>query len=254
MPENEDQKPEESASGWAYIKALILGPARPLVTGIIIGLVVVLGYSTYKGNEAQKLAEASEMLFSAKTPDDLEAISERYSNTPSGPIALLHLAKAQFHAEKFDDAISAYSIFEFTYPEHEMLPIAQLGKIFCAEAKGHVPQAKEAFAAFASQLDSDHYLQPQALLGQARCAELMDQFQQAKTVYEDFLVNNPGNPWIGIVESALEDVNLKIQRQQRVKPPKLKTVAGPVKNPSDPILAVGPTIKAAQPESEPKKR
>jgi tetratricopeptide (TPR) repeat protein len=175
-------------------------------TGVLAAVLTAIGTRVYAHHKATRMAEAEQMLISAQTPQDLEEVVNKYSSTPTAPVALLDLAKTYFNQGETSQARAQYELFLKKYKKNEMRPIAQMGLAYCTEADGDFRAAAEQFAEFASK-NSTSYLHPVAVLSIARCREQAGQITEARIVLEDFLAENDGTPWAGPAEASLKELN-----------------------------------------------
>ena len=97
-----------------------------------------------------------------------------------------------------------------------MLPTAELGRIYCIEARNSetaLQEAAEAYAAFA-QARPDSYLTPQAIFGQGRCLEQLGLLDEARALYEDFIAKQADSAWSMRAEDLQNQVTRKIAKAQ----------------------------------------
>lgn len=181
-------------------------------TGLLAAAVTVLISKGCEHRQASRLAAAEQLLMSAQTPQQLEEIVNKYSSTPTAPIALLNLAKTFFNNGDYAQARVQYERFLKKYKNHDMRPAAELGLAYCTEADGNFDGAAAQFAEFAKK-NSKSYLQPLAILSIARCKEQAGKIDEARIALEDFLAENPGTPWAGTAESALKTLNDATQKK-----------------------------------------
>jgi len=179
---------------------------RPLAIGIGGALLIFLGIAVYRGHQANQAQEAAQKLSAAQNVEQLQAVVTEYENTPSGPSALLRLASVQYDQGNYPLAKHTYASFENRYPEHVMLPAADLGSCYCLEAEGLYEEAQVAFAAFV-ETHPTSFLVPMAVFGAGRCFEQQENYDAARALYEDFLVANAESPWAPQAETALLYLN-----------------------------------------------
>ncbi len=175
-------------------------------TGVLAAAVTVIASRGCAHHKAATLAAAEQKLMAAQTPQQLEEVVNKYSSTPTAPVALLNLAKTLFNNGDYVQSRAQYERFLKKYKNHEMKPLAELGLAYCTEADGDFTGAAVQFAAFAEK-HSKNYLQPQAVLSIARCKEQAGQIDEARIVLEDFLAENAGTLWAGTAEGALKALN-----------------------------------------------
>jgi TolA-binding protein len=210
---------------------------QPILIGVTLAVVVFLGLAVYRNFKQSNEQKASQMLFNARSADELQQIATQYSGTKAAPLALLSAASMAFEASQYESAQRIFTQFQQRYPQHELSPSAELGLAQCLEALGQTAAAEEAFKAF-TKAHPNHFLTPMATLGLARCYEQAGKFDEAKAVYEDFIAANPDSPWASQAESGL-----KFLEQSR------KT--GPVVLPAAAATAMPPVVVTppAAPES-----
>lgn len=197
-------------------KDFVTKHANLIMTIALVVAVAVTGLWVYRSRHMRRDMIADQELSMARTAPDFEALLDQYKNTPAAPLALLSLAKLQFDNGNYEAALARYDQFLVEWPTHEMRPTAELGRFFCIEARADESSVREAQAGFESFAAShpDHYLYPQARIGQARCLQQLGQFDEARIIYEDFLADNPDNPWVLQVEEQLASLEKLAKRSQ----------------------------------------
>ncbi len=196
------------------LKAWIAKYGSHAVTAVLAVLVVLVGIHLIQSRADRRIVEANQRLATAQSVSDFEGILADFGKSDVAPLAQLALAKLNFDNANYEQALSQYDQFMVQWPEHEMRQTAELGRVFCIEARGHndaLNEAAEAFAAFATA-NPDHHLAPQARFGQARCLEQLGELSQARAIYEDFITTQPENPWSIRAEELLSAVQRRIDR------------------------------------------
>jgi len=181
-------------------------------TGVLAAILTALGSRLYMNHKAEQMTAAEQMLMIAQTPQQLEEVVNKYSSTPTAPVALLDLAKTLFNDGETAQARAQYERFLKEYKHHEMRPVAELGLAYCTEADGDFTGATSQFAEFADK-NSASYLNPLAVLSIARCNEQSGQTDEARIVLEDFLAENGGTLWASLAESSLKELNEAAQQK-----------------------------------------
>ena len=148
---------------------------------------------------------ADTALMHAQGTADLQSIVDDYASTPSGPLALMELAREKFNAGQFDEAETLYTRFTKKHGDHELAAQAELNLITCKEAKGQLGDAHLLYGEFAKN-HAGSYLVPSAMMGRARCLEALDLLDEAQIAYEDIMVNFPETTWSRIAEANLKVV------------------------------------------------
>jgi TolA-binding protein len=184
--------------------------AKP--AAVVIGLVCffVLVDRSLKARRYRKEAAADAALLEANTADDLQKIVDEYAATPSGPVALMELARKKFNNGRIDEAEALYNRFTEKHAGHELALQAKLNLITCKEAKSRFGEAHLLYGQFARE-NAESFLVPAAMLGQARCLEALDELDEAQIVYEDIIVHFPETGWSQTAEANLKTVLSKKQ-------------------------------------------
>ncbi len=184
------------------------------VTAVLAVLIVLAALHLFHSRAAQQTVEANRRLATAQSASDFEGILADFGKSDIAPLAQLALAKLNFDNANYELALSQYDQFLAQWPGHEMSKTAELGRVFCIEARGHHEALNEAAAAFATfaAANPDHHLAPQALFGQARCLEQLGDLAKARAIYEDFITAHPENLWTIRAEELLSAVQRRLDR------------------------------------------
>lgn len=192
------------------LKDVLRKQGKPIAVGLCIALAVTMSVVLYRNRTRAKVQQASHMLSSARTVQDLEAITMQHPSSAVAPLAMIKLAKAYYNAGKYDMALDKYIEFKLKFPDHQMAAAAELGRIHCLEAGGRLGEAYEAFTAFWAD-HPDDFLTSQAVFGRARCLEQLGRYREAKELYEGFIEAHPKSGWTSRAEELLGSVNRKLE-------------------------------------------
>lgn len=185
---------------------------RPALIGLAVAVVVVLGISIWRNQKAEKAKLAVQALFQGSGPEELRQTATSDPDAPTAPMALA-TAAAEFYAQgRYDESLSAYQSFLGQYPDHMLVPEAELGVAAGHEALDDFETAAASYEAFV-KARAGHRLVPQATMGAARCREQLGQFAEARALYEDFIASNPDSSWLPQAESGL----LFLKKAERAK-------------------------------------
>lgn len=176
------------------VKAFWRDHGTHITIAAAIVAVVVVGTNMYRSHRQGAIADASAQLAAARTVQDLEAVVANYGATPSAPLALLQLAKANYDMGHYNGAMTHYETLINDYGDHALARIATLGRLHCREAQGELQAAAAGFKTFADA-NPDHFLTPTARLGQARCLEQMGRFDEARVVFENVIATHGDSIW-----------------------------------------------------------
>lgn len=197
------------------LKAWVSKHGSHAVTAVLTVLIALAALHLVHTRNTRRAIEANRKLATAQSASDFENILADHSKSDIAPLAQLALAKLNFDNANYEVAFAQYDEFLSRWADHEMRRTAELGRIFCIEARGQsdaLNEAAEAFGAFAAANPDDH-LAPQAVFGQARCLEQLGNLPQARTIYEDFITANPQNPWSIRAEELLSAVQRRLDRE-----------------------------------------
>lgn len=170
--------------------------------GIAVALALALGILLYRQQQARTARQAAEILTSAQSADELQQVVDQYGKTPSAPLALVAMAGERFHEGRYDVAMAQYQQFLTSYPDHRLVPAAQLGQAYCREALELWEPALEGYRTFAKD-HADHLLAPMAKFGEARVLAQMGQPQEAEAIYKAYLDGAEDAPWRAQAQTAL---------------------------------------------------
>lgn len=206
----EPAQPAAAKHELAELHELIARFGREAAVVVLVVLCVVGGIMWYQRHVRTVAQRASAMLSAAKTAKDFEAVVEEYGSTSVGALAQLGLAKKQFDSRDYDAALAKYDEFKSKYPNHELTPASELGRIHCLEAKGQFEEALREFTAFVAA-HPDHFLTPQAILGRGRCLDKLGKPDEARAVYEDFMASHSTSAWLSRAEELLAEAKKKLK-------------------------------------------
>ena len=179
--------------------------AKPAGIAIAVVCVIVLADKLFKTQRFKKEVAADTALIDARSVQDLQNVVNDYASTPSGPLALMELARAKFNAGQIDESEELYTRFTKKHADHELAAQAELNLITCQEAKGQFGETHLLYGQFATK-HAGSYLEPSAMLGQAHCLEALGQLDEAQIAYEDIIVNFPETGWSRIAAANLKTV------------------------------------------------
>jgi len=192
---------------------LVREQGQPVLIGIAVAVAIFLGYGAYRNYKHSSELKASQLMLSARSPEQLQQVVSEYPSSSVAPVALLTLAGQYFDAGQYDMAQFTYGQFDQKYPNHPMKAVTELGKAQCLEAAGQAEQALAAFSAF-TNAHPDHFMAPMALFGKARCLTQLGRFAEAKAVYEDFMAAHPKSGWTPVADTALLFVDKERRAQE----------------------------------------
>lgn len=220
----------------------------PWALAILAVAVVSGGILIYQQHTQSQSQKAAVSLSTARTAEDYENVVRRYSGTAVNVPALLKAAKAYYDQNEFDKAIEKYDAFKNRYPNHELVDVAEVGRLHCLEAKQQFAEALPGFTEFAAK-KTDHYLRPQAMLGRARCLARMGRTEEARTACEDCSVAYPKTLWAQAAEDLLFSLK-RIEAQAaapQVQATPMPTPPEAIQLPAAPVVAAPAAPAVAKP-------
>jgi tetratricopeptide (TPR) repeat protein len=179
---------------------------------VLLGIVLVLTFVSYRARTAKKQEQASMHLLQATSAGTVEEVIEKYSSKDIKPLAILKLAQMQYSENNFALSLGTYEKFIATYGDHPLLPTAKLGRIICTESQGQLDAALNGYSLFLTE-HADSFVAPEAVFGRARCLRQLRRLEEAKQVYDEFMVDEPDSVWAGRAAKELEILELEIRRK-----------------------------------------
>ena len=235
MPEKKvatSEKKPASSSDLDTLQGIYEQFGRPVLFALAGALVIVTVFLGYKNKQAAKLGEASDLYWTARTPQELESIPEDYPKSPLAPLARLKAAKLYFDNGQYAQALNLYRDFQEQHPDHFMADTARMGEWHSREMLGQIQEALRSFARFAEE-QPDHFLTPQAVLGHARCLETLGRHEEARAVYDLFLAAERHPAWTDAVKGKLNA--LKRRRSQPATSVTLPIPPAPSQDDTEPV-------------------
>lgn len=182
---------------------------RSMGIGVIGAILVIVVFTTIRSRRENQVQDAATMLAGARTPEQFDAIRDRFERTPSAPLAVLRLGGALARAGKWDEALAVFQTFPEKYSGHFFRPAADLNAALCLESLGRLDEAARAYDDW-NRNNPAHYLQPLSRLGRARCEELAGRLDEARSRYEEFIAAYPESRWTVQAEAALRSLGTKV--------------------------------------------
>ena len=243
-PENDQNAPAPAPvlpAEVSQIMQVVKDYIVPVGAGILIALVIIIGFGLYKSSKAAKAEKAAAALMQAQSLEDIQRVAKEYDGTPAAPAALLGLANSYLQSGQILMAKNTYDQFISEYPSHIMMPSAELGKAYCLEAEGDLPGALGAYQAFVTKYP-DYFLVPEAIFSQGRCLEQLGRFDESIVVYENFMVNDPESRWVPHAKTAI----LYVKKSKRAREKGIETPVQPLFSaPQQPVgMGTLPVVEA----------
>ncbi len=201
----------------------------------VLGGAAYAGYSFYVD---RRDATAATALAEAKTVQDYQKVIDQYSNTPSGPSAYLLLAEAQRKDKKLAEANVTLQSCVAKYPQHQLVPAAQVAMAGNLATLGKVDEALANYQKIATSFPKS-YIAPFALIAQVELLKTKGRTDEARRVCEQIITNYRDSIVVG-----------EATRQLRSLRPTAATEAG-AKPTTIPVGAAAPPMLARPPAPAP---
>lgn len=231
------------------LKALFAQYGKPALIAVTLAVILFLGLSIWRNQKAAKIAAASQALFQATTPEELQQQADLHPDAVTAPLALAGAAAEYYNANRFEEALETYRLFLAKYPDHLMTDTSRLGLAASFEALDRYPEAIETYQLFVTDRP-DSPLRPQAQIGAARCLQQIEKFDEARIIYEDILAANADSEWAAQAETGL----LFLQKAERATLKVAETIIETKDSPAVEEAPAAPEAPAAEevaaPETE----
>lgn len=226
----------ELLSGMDRVGVFVHEQRRALLVGLgvlLIAVAVVGGVLWYDFQTAQKATdlfqEATRHYLNRPADDPKKAdeqlrraitgfreVVEQYPRTPSGPLALFHLANAQVLANELDAGIESYKRFMLLYGNNPaLIGLTQQRLGYAYLTKGDRDQAVKAFS---SVLEMPGALnKDQVLFELAKLEESQSRPEGALAHYQDLMKTFPNSPFTS--EAAVRVKALETKKPGTEEPP-----------------------------------
>ncbi len=189
----EDEVAEFFMSSGQFIK----GHWKKFVGGIIVVVIAVAIWGTWKHEHGKAEAEAQTWLWranldmrSGKVGSAIQSytnITERYRGTWSHSDATFFMANAQFSTSRYDSAMVMFEKYLNLGKRRDQFTISsEIGIAQCLEQLTRYDDAAQRYLKV-QQEHPDSPLAPDALLGAARSYELAENLQMAESTYGELL-------------------------------------------------------------------
>ncbi len=175
---------------------------RPALIGLGLAVVILLGLTIWRNQQAEKAQAAVQALFEPRAPEEFQQMAFASPDAPTAPLALATAASEFYSLGRYDEALSAYQRFVSQYSTHMLAPEAEMGVAASLEALDDFVGAAERYEAFMAAHPGSP-LVAQAVMGAARCREQIGQYEEARMLYEDYIAANPESTWLPQIESGL---------------------------------------------------
>lgn len=191
-PQHEEQLKKQALeqSEVKEVLTFLLKYAKPAIIAIVAVCAFFLLNGFFRNNRVGKEIAADTALMQANSMEALQEIVDKYASTPTGPFALMSLARDKFQEGQIDEAEALYTHFTEKHGSHELAAQAELNLITCKETKGQLDEAQALYGKFGKSHETS-FLAPVALMNQARCLEALDRLEEARIAYEDIGAKYP---------------------------------------------------------------
>jgi predicted negative regulator of RcsB-dependent stress response len=210
---------------------------REILALIAILVVLALAWGAYRIYTSQREAAAAAVLGAANSPQDYQAVIDKYNGTPAAASACLLLAEAQHSEKKFVESNNTLQAFIDKNPGHELVPAAKMAMASNLERLGKVDEALSLYQQIAGKYPKS-YVAPLALMSQVPLLKGKNQPDAARRACETLLSQYGESFWAG---EAMREL-------RTIKPTTAPAGAGPAGQPGAPP---SPSTQVAPPLAMP---
>ena len=218
---------------------------KEIAAALIIVILAIIGFAGYRFYTYRRNSTSAELLGQAKTPNDYQAVIERYPGTPAGASAYLLLAEKQRNEKKFAEANATLQRFVDKNPAHDFVPTARLAMAANLESMGKNDEALSIFQEIATKYPNT-YNGPLALISQVPLLKAKNRIDDARRVCEEILTKYkiPGQQIEGTRDDRMDTVwaGEAMRHLRSLKPPE---------QPKPPVGASNAGPKAPAPGAPP---
>jgi len=168
----------------------------------VIIVIVVIAVAAYISHSTSRVKAAEQAWSRARSTEELRAVCEEYSDTPTAPLARIQLAAVQYDEKEFVPARESYQIFLKQYPRHRLAAFAQMGIAYCLEGEGEWPGAIEEYGTL-GKLYPGSSLLAEAGLNAGRCHARLGQVQSAINSYRGVIETYPQSMYAALAREEL---------------------------------------------------
>lgn len=190
-------KEDEVAEFFVDAGHFITSHWKKIVGGIIVVVIAVAIWGTWKHEHGKAEAEAQTWLWRANLDmrsgsigsaiQSYTNITERYRGTWSHSDATFFMANAQFSTSRYDSAMVMFETYlDLSKQRDQFIISSEIGIAQCLEQLTRYDDAARRYLEV-QQVHPDSPLAPDALLGAARCYELAGNLQMAESTYGELL-------------------------------------------------------------------
>jgi predicted negative regulator of RcsB-dependent stress response len=219
------KKQDEFVTFWHHVYEWMRGSTQPILIGLVVAAVVILGSSLWSSHAQKSQAEATRMLSQAMriystdltadeemakkltsedgvprfktaeerrkaTLEELGQVLSKYGGTGAAREAVLVRAGVLFDGGLYDEAITAYGDFlANTDSDNRMRMLAREGRGYSFEAKGQLDPALDEYRKL--ETEAGDVYKDRAQYHQARIFEKKGDKSGAEHLYKAILEKNP---------------------------------------------------------------
>ncbi len=160
---------------------------------ILVGVVLIaiggIGYFSWTSWQENHELEVHEAIVKATKPEEKLEVIRKHVGSKQAALALLELGSSQ-QKENPTLALSVYDQFLSSYPRHEFVNAARLGKAAVLEQQGKNAEALAVARVVSQQTPADVYTSA-ALWQVARLEVALNRPEAARQAWQELLTNHP---------------------------------------------------------------
>ena len=168
----------------------------------VVVVIVAVAVAAYISHSSSRVKDAEQAWSRARSTDELRAVCEEYSDTPTAPLARIQLAAVQYDEKEFVPARESYQLFLKQYPRHRLAAFAQMGIAYCLEGEGELTAAIEEYGTLGKRYTGSSLL-AEAGLNTGRCQVRLGQIQPAINSYREVIETFPQSMYAALAREEL---------------------------------------------------
>lgn len=170
-----------------FILEVLKPHAGAVALTLLAILVVLIGGYYWTQQRQEKSAEILSEVSATEELNELERLSEDYSGSKAGELAVFKAAAGYYEEEEYDKAMKYFDTLLSSYPKSTFRTEAELGKAYAHEAMGDYQKASDQFAETAETADVDLKTKVEAYYGAGRNAAALQKTEKAIELYKKAL-------------------------------------------------------------------
>ncbi len=184
---------------YSYLKPY----GKYVLYSVIIVLLAGGGVSFAIAAQKAEMAKAFDKLAESDSTKELQEIADKHSGSAVGALAAFRVARQVYEDGEYTESAEKFKKFVESYPGHELVPKAKVGRAYALEGAGRLQQAQDVFAEAGNSEQIAEQIRADALIGAARCAKERGEQDKAREFYRSAKSVTDAEMYVKRAESAL---------------------------------------------------